>query len=1177
MANQYDSPILGGIKLDTQPYYNALAKSNIAKSGLENSITNNPFNVEGIDADRANLQGALDPYNTELTDLVETPGLLDNPREFSKRLMGIRNKFKQGQEGGDLSPYMQRKRGYDQTMVGFDQAIKVSKSTQERAFITAQKEKFANSQTAFDGTNSELTYNTGLNGERADIYQHVDPLGLAISIGKEVKANGITLEPSTEELENNSYYQIGNINGKASFVSKDKLFSAIVPGFKAKINELYRAGQIDGNRNMGIDEKGEFIGHGEQYAINLDKGPEGININTELGAAIASATGTYEYDVETNPGQIIKSPAAFEEEATRARAAAKKKAEEDAPELGAPNQVYETGTTDTSVFEEKHNYYQKDLTAFDKKLANGEKLSGDEVKQYVEAKEAVAFYKDKQKVLDKETMPSGETYGAYKAKINAKRDKTIKAELLNATNNLDSESQEAIVGSLLTKIENGDKIYQSDISLAIGSNKLENLFNEILNDKGSLAGGTSLGSNQDWYDETGKAWGLYQSAQNNDMYIAPMISESMAGNVRTVPDGNSSERIDLTPKQKATYKKNGSKSDMDAIATSKAISKSVEEFQIANKIYTDKLDDRFAAGVITQVINIDPNVQNEAYKAVKNDIEDSFTGTNLGQIRTLYDIESSPIKKSVNGEKSTEINIGGDEKDQQDFKKEISGGNTKLLGFSTSGKEQYMRVQVIKGTEGDKVTTAYDIPLSKEGIKKYGTMLADADPRYAKKSYIAGGIQQQEEFELGELIQKAIPTKYSKSSDLRKVFRPGGKYAYNEVLGDVEITMRDESFGNTGSYQDGTVIEYENGQSFTFNDYISVLSKASPNLKIADYAPLQAQINRFISTMPSFENEVSMQKLDNIRNAQTLGDLQNLIKDSKVPMYFNNQLDASKFLTHPELAPKKKVIKEEVKVEKVIEKETVKKEIIKESVKQASVKYEPLELEQFSKTLNDLMNNESTPVKKKPNNKNTKSDIKTTAIPEKQITEIINSPVDFQMEAFSPFLKNLIKGEDPKVKPGEFNDETLSTFITAYKDFEYGSKAGSKGENGEIDCSGLVCKFIETKGKGDNYKQDRSSQGLWLQSNNQQSYKSKDDFINELDSISNETIIAFSTGDSLSDNRKYGIDHVGLVIEDSLGNKFILESASGKKGFSVMPLEKRIKELKLSNRKGKGVIFTGQI
>lgn len=172
----------------------------------------------------------------------------------------------------------------------------------------------------------------------------------------------------------------------------------------------------------------------------------------------------------------------------------------------------------------------------------------------------------------------------------------------------------------------------------------------------------------------------------------------------------------------------------------------------------------------------------------------------------------------------------------------------------------------------------------------------------------------------------------------------------------------------------------------------------------------------------------------------------------------------------------------------------------------------------------------------------------------------------------APQKKKINNIENPNLSNIKVNE-----FITKYENFEYGDKAGSKGEDNKIDCSGLVCKYIEDKGLSENYKSDKSSQGLWVQSNNKQKFKSKDEFLSSIDNITNETLIAFSTGDSLSDNRKYGIDHIGIVFIGDNNEKYIVESSSGKKGVTTTLLEDRVKEMRLKDTKGHGVIFTGSI
>jgi len=159
---------------------------------------------------------------------------------------------------------------------------------------------------------------------------------------------------------------------------------------------------------------------------------------------------------------------------------------------------------------------------------------------------------------------------------------------------------------------------------------------------------------------------------------------------------------------------------------------------------------------------------------------------------------------------------------------------------------------------------------------------------------------------------------------------------------------------------------------------------------------------------------------------------------------------------------------------------------------------------------------------------------------------------------------------------GETNfDETIAEFIKTNENKNY--TLGSKAESDSIDCSGLVCDYIDQTGDSNAYAKDKSSQGLWVQSDDKKIYQTREEFLAEAESIPNNTVIAFSTGGTLGKNRMYGIDHVGVVVIDKSGKKYIMESSSSKKGFAITPLEERIAEIPLDNVKGKGVIFTGKI
>jgi len=117
---------------------------------------------------------------------------------------------------------------------------------------------------------------------------------------------------------------------------------------------------------------------------------------------------------------------------------------------------------------------------------------------------------------------------------------------------------------------------------------------------------------------------------------------------------------------------------------------------------------------------------------------------------------------------------------------------------------------------------------------------------------------------------------------------------------------------------------------------------------------------------------------------------------------------------------------------------------------------------------------------------------------------------------------------------------------------------GSKGNNLSIDCSGLVTDYLKKVGVKD--IPDATSEGIWRNSQNKQQFSNWKEVINK--SYPTGTIIAFDTGEQGFDaGRKNGIDHVGMLISDRAGKVWIAESASGKGGVALTPLEVRLQEL----------------
>lgn len=132
------------------------------------------------------------------------------------------------------------------------------------------------------------------------------------------------------------------------------------------------------------------------------------------------------------------------------------------------------------------------------------------------------------------------------------------------------------------------------------------------------------------------------------------------------------------------------------------------------------------------------------------------------------------------------------------------------------------------------------------------------------------------------------------------------------------------------------------------------------------------------------------------------------------------------------------------------------------------------------------------------------------------------------------------------------------------KTYELGSKSGNN-----IDCSAFVYKVLTENGYNVSTV-DLSSQGLWATSSNQKTYSSgnknkvmtKEQLAKVPKNLKPGTVIAFDTGQYEFDkNRKWGIDHIGVIVHDSKGKAYIAESAQGKEGVALTPLDKRLDEL----------------
>lgn len=148
-----------------------------------------------------------------------------------------------------------------------------------------------------------------------------------------------------------------------------------------------------------------------------------------------------------------------------------------------------------------------------------------------------------------------------------------------------------------------------------------------------------------------------------------------------------------------------------------------------------------------------------------------------------------------------------------------------------------------------------------------------------------------------------------------------------------------------------------------------------------------------------------------------------------------------------------------------------------------------------------------------------------------------------------------IKQVADSVPKNTLNGKLLSS-VESMKDITYqlGDKKGKS-----LDCSAFAVKVLE-KGGFNVPKDDLSSQGIWANSKDKNTYKDWTAIPNS--ELRPGTVIAFDTGDHGFDaGRKYGIDHVGVIVHDEDGRPMIAESAYSKGGVTMTPYQDRMAEL----------------
>jgi len=140
--------------------------------------------------------------------------------------------------------------------------------------------------------------------------------------------------------------------------------------------------------------------------------------------------------------------------------------------------------------------------------------------------------------------------------------------------------------------------------------------------------------------------------------------------------------------------------------------------------------------------------------------------------------------------------------------------------------------------------------------------------------------------------------------------------------------------------------------------------------------------------------------------------------------------------------------------------------------------------------------------------------------------------------------------------PSNSTSKAIVRSVASMRDKTYnlGDKSGNS-----IDCSGFVYKVLTDLNKSVP-TDDLSSQGLWVNSKDHKTYTDWKSI--KKSDLKEGMVIAFDTGDHGFDkNRKYGIDHIGIIVYNSQGEPMIAESATSKNGVALTPYSERLAEM----------------
>lgn len=158
---------------------------------------------------------------------------------------------------------------------------------------------------------------------------------------------------------------------------------------------------------------------------------------------------------------------------------------------------------------------------------------------------------------------------------------------------------------------------------------------------------------------------------------------------------------------------------------------------------------------------------------------------------------------------------------------------------------------------------------------------------------------------------------------------------------------------------------------------------------------------------------------------------------------------------------------------------------------------------------------------------------------------------DFPSTAMSNVIETVTEKvwvrDEKRIPPSASVTDSLFASVNKYKGYRY--EFGGSGSGGTIDCSGFVTRILQAAGVN---IARQTSEDIMVRSNDFKSVK-----LFDIKTLQEGDVIGMDTKRT-NDGRKYGIDHIAIVVRNTQTNKLELAESVGKRGVVSRPIEQII-------------------